>query len=343
MRCILLTGLVALGVVCVGAAKEPQGSAPTDAEVRERAKRLELKNDKESKLEALNWLREHAEAKNAELAIAALEQAVREDPDEKVRGDAIVALGWIVKVRKKPCPLVIVESLLDKDDYVASCAGAMAGQFEALAPGSLDIVMRCAESEREMVRQDAPLLLVAAGGKEKKILDLIEKLEQDKLFLIRQNAHVAMFKANGKMDEYVHWIIQVEEDPDSVLPVNDKDSDEAKKQRKGRDLVVLGMAQQLKDWQSTRPEELAKSLVKYLEDESPPIRRGAARLVGVEYLKNPHEEKNHERSDCAPYLDKLKAEDRLKKLLESEKDETVRRSVERALERIASVRDKKEN
>jgi HEAT repeat protein len=315
-------------------AAAPPVRQPSAGEFKEAAKRLARTSDVKTKLGVLEWLYRNAKAANAGLAIPALEKAVRADPDDDVRCRAILALGWIAKYLNKPCPLAIIEALLDKDDGVVSYAG-IASNFRTFERGSVKVLLRCVQSEREMVRGNTILLLLAAGGKDKSVLEVIEKASQDKSFGVRHNAHVAMFKANDRLDDFLHWIIRVYERVDRP-----SDPERAEKEQTSRDLAILGMAQRIVEWRDKRPEALSKALVKLLDDKSPPIRRGAARLIGPVYLKNPHEETSTEKSACAPHLEKLKAEERLQKLRDGDPDTSVRAAARLTLKQLKRVRQK---
>jgi hypothetical protein len=84
-----------------------------DAEVRERIQQLERTKDQPARLEALQWLQMHAAAKNATLAIPALERTVRDDPVRKVREKAVLALFHFARKQKLPHPLTLVEAIFD--------------------------------------------------------------------------------------------------------------------------------------------------------------------------------------------------------------------------------------
>ena len=91
---------------------------PPVADFKDNLKRLEESKDKEVRLGILKWLSRHAWAKSAELAIPVLERTIRTDPVMEVRRETVVVLSAIARERKKPCPLGLIEALLDKDEEV---------------------------------------------------------------------------------------------------------------------------------------------------------------------------------------------------------------------------------
>ena len=138
-----LTGLMSAAVV----GQERGELPPTDAEINKQVRRLEQGNPEAERLEAVKWLERHAQAKNVHLAALALERCIRTDPSAKVRDAAVLSLGWIAKNRHQTCPLAIVEAMLDKDEFVSQTADAVAGWFKTFPRGSVEILLRCADSQ----------------------------------------------------------------------------------------------------------------------------------------------------------------------------------------------------
>src|SRR5438552_3192095 len=96
--------------------------SPSPLEFRAQIQRLDPKHDRATRLKTLKWLIEHHAARDAELAIPALERIIRKDADEKVREDAVVALQHLAKALGKPCPLVLLEAVLDEEVIVRQAA-----------------------------------------------------------------------------------------------------------------------------------------------------------------------------------------------------------------------------
>jgi hypothetical protein len=253
---------------------------PPVAEFKDNLKRLEHSKDKEVRLGILKWLSRHAWAKSAELAIPVLERTIRTDPVMEVRRDAIATLSTIARQRKKPCPLGLVEGLLDKHEEVRFHAAVYIGLFKSFAPGTVDILLRGARSEDANCRRDSLLILADAGRKDKRALAAIEKGTHDKDFMVRMDAHRAMFEATGNLGPYLAYMIRVREDPDGVLSPAEKNSEIWKREHAFRNLFLIGSLVRLHEWSEERPDELASFLVKFLDDKSPMMRRGSANLIG---------------------------------------------------------------
>jgi hypothetical protein len=353
----LAFGLVWAAMPSAVVAQEGVESKPTAAEFKDRVKHLDQTNPKLERLEAIKWLCRHAEAKDAHLAISALEQCIRKDPEAKVRENAIEALGLITKERQEPCPLVIVEALLDKDIYVSQMANALAGLFTKYAPGSVEILLRCARSERATLREYSVSLLALAAGKDKRVLEAIRKATHDENFGVRHNAHCALFQANGNLEEFLAYFARLQDDPDGTLGQVDRNSEAGKQELLSRNLALISSAMLIAEWSDKRAEELAPILLKMLASPSPVMRRCAARWIGAsatkvdlaisDWKKLFEQPPKHvkpqqplQQSKVAIHLEKLKIRDRLRQLRDNDPDRTVRDTARWALEQFARVRQK---
>ncbi len=336
----------------------------TDAEFKEQIKRLEQTSNVTVRLEALKWLNRHYRAKNAHLAMATLEQCIRKDPEAKARAAAVETLALIAKERQQPCPLVVIEAMLDKDESVSQTASAFAEQFKSFAVGSVAVLLRCAGSENVHLRGNCLSTLGRAGGNDKTVVQAIEKAKHDKSFGIRHNAHVAMFHATGNLEEFLAYLIRLQEDP-GVLGQVDTNSEAGKREAATRDVATLGAAMLIIEWSDHRADDLAPALFKLLASPSPMMRHGAARLVGASAAKrdlpdlsltnpdlkkllDPAQEADNpkkfpQQSKVAIQLVKLKVQDRLRHMRDNDPDHTVRISARIALERFANVQQKKRN
>jgi HEAT repeat protein len=361
-----------------GVARGQIGPPPIPAEFTEQVGRLDPKNDKAARLDALKWLNAHSRAKNAAGAIPALERCIRNDPDGEVRQKAVLGLALIAKAQDRPCPLAVVEALHDKVDNVRWQAGACTPLFKTFAPGSVEVLLRGAKSEKADLRSTSLLILARAAGKDRKALAVMEEAKRDKVFDVRHCAHMALFIARDRLEEHLPYLIRVREDPESLFTPGPEDPEVAKKERTQRNLILIGTAVQFIEWSDTRANDLADVLLKLLADKSPVMRRGAANLIGATAVKvelaKPREgdpfvfpetpkdgwsnsivplvdpeggvtlkkdEKPPEPSKVALRLEKLKVEEKLTKLRDHDPDHSVREAADRALRRLASVSWKK--
>jgi HEAT repeat protein len=345
---------------------------PPAADFREQARRLEREKDKAARLDAIKWLNLYRTADNARLAIPALERCVRTDPEPEVRREAISVLCLIAWRLKQPCPLPVIEALLDREDEVRWNAAACAGLFKTIPPEATDTLLRAAASADENIRSEGLLFLARAAGKDPKALAAIETGQHDAALLVRQNAHVARFNATGEIEPFVRYIIHVREEPDASLRPVPKDAEKQKQEQVVHNLFLLGSPMRLIELGNERADELAEVLVRLLDDRSPIVRRGAVNLIGavivkvdvptgvqgsdwsrylLPYLEQENEpgapkkaagpEKPSQKSKAAERLESRKVGERLRKLHKEDPDRSVRDAARAALDRLASVQPKK--
>jgi hypothetical protein len=330
---------------------------PSDAAVMERARTLTDKSPKDERLDALKWLTVYARAKNATLAVPALERCIRTDPEPSLRKWAVDVLATIAKTQSAPCPLALVEAMFDKDEEVRTIASAWLTMFKTYADGSVAVLMRGAESDNELQRGSCLLFLAQIDGKNKQVLAVIEKRKNDKHFSVRHDAHIAEFRATDDLERFVIYHIRLLHDPDGALPKIDKDTEVGKQEITYRNLARVGGAMQKIDWSESRPDQYAQVLLKVLKNSSPLLRRGAVRDIGVTTRKVkleplnlrdllPDEQKVEpdplaEKSKVAIVLAKMKADQRLRELRDNDPDENVRAAARVALERWERVFGKK--
>jgi HEAT repeat protein len=258
--------------------------APTGAEIAEQLRRLDPKSEKgkENRMKAISWIgRNCEEKKTVEPAIPALEKSIRQDPEWEVRQRAVRVLSQVVRRLERPCPLAVIEAMHDKEDFVRYEAVVWAALFKTFEPGATDVLLRGATADNAELRGSSLLILARVAGKDPKALAAMEKSKNDKVLDVRHSAHIALFTAKDKLDDFLPYLIRVREDPTSFLSPVAEDSELGKQERTYRNLVLLGIANQVADWSESRAEEMARELVKLLKHESPIMRRGAARLVGA--------------------------------------------------------------
>jgi hypothetical protein len=249
--------------------QEGSDASPTQADFRNQVKRLAPNQSPMERLEALKWLNGQSGRKNAHLAVAALDRCIRMDSEADVRKAAVECLALIAQKRQEPCPLVIVEAMLDRDELVSQTADACAGLFRTYAPGCVAVLLQCASSENNDLRSQCLLHLARAGGKDRKALEAVEKAKHDRTFGIRHNAHCAMFQATDNLEEFLTYIVRLQEDHDGVLGKVDTSTEAGKRELVMKNLASLGSAILVVEWSEKRPDELAPALLKLLAAHRP--------------------------------------------------------------------------
>jgi hypothetical protein len=274
-----------LVVLALGVAQGAQDGKPTEAEFLEQIRHLEGKNNLRTRLEAVGWLSMHTRAATALVVLPALERCIRTDPDKEVRQRAVSSLAHIARRLDRPCPLVIAEALLDREDFVRWQAVACTPTFDRFAPGCVEVLLRGVESDLADVRSTCLLVLARAAGKDRKAMAALERATHDKVFDVRHSAHLALLTANDSLDEFLPYLLCLREDPAAVLSPASADPEMHKKEREQRNLFVIGLQFRVYEWSETRADELAAAVMKRLADPSAIMRRGTANLIAAAVVK----------------------------------------------------------
>lgn len=143
----------------------PVPADATAADFETQASRLEVKHSAAVRLEAAKWLIARAESSHAALAVPVLERCLKTDPDAEVRNAAVQARAMIAAKRKEPCPLAVVEAMLDKDLSVSQNASACGELFKTFSSGSVEVLLRCAKADPFAAAVSRCLLALAAKTK----------------------------------------------------------------------------------------------------------------------------------------------------------------------------------
>lgn len=326
-------------------------AAPTKAEVERQIQHLGSRDEK-VRLQALDWVIRNPTG--AAPANPAIERLIREDKVREVRIRALLALSTIALFQEKPCPMLILETIFDKDEEVGACA-VHNSFFKTYPPGATEIFLRCARSKNAVIREQTLHSLVLAGGKDKRVREALERAKKDPVFFIRYNAEWSSFQLDDDLASYLGYLIRVRYDPEGVLGPIDRNSAEGKRAVTTRNLIALGSDSLTADWGEKRADEFAAALLKYLKDPSPLLRWGAAREIGLASVKRDPADfaldkllgdkaktqkkpvRPLQKSRVALRLDQLGVQERLRQLSNNDPDATVRAVAGFALERFTAV------
>lgn len=351
MKCVFTVSLCSF-IVAVSAASpalRAQVISPTDEEVKQKLSELDPTNDAAKRLAVFRWLNGHAQSKNKSLRLAlpVLERYAREDLVTRVRGEALLSLGIIAGALEKPCPLVIFEALLDKEEEVRMMAAGGASYCKIFLPGTVPVLLRCMQSKNAQTRSDALTFLGRVDKADPKVWEAIEKAKRDKSSVVRNVAHAVHLEATDRLEDYLRFIILISADPESVLPPLPEEKEAQGREKAQRDLYILGAMVKASEWSEKRPDDLAKALMRMLEDPSAPLRRGAIAWIGTFSQKGGGFTRRSlvdgkevdippslEKSEAGLRFDKLNIEARLREIRTRDSDETVREAAAKTLERL---------
>lgn len=254
-------------------------AAATAEEVAELIKGLETDRPKASRTEVVRKLRDIKGPEGLK-AVPSLARLL-EDKDAEIREEAITAIGTITYLNKQPCPVALVKSLFDGNADVRLTACTYVGVFEKYPAEARALLLRALEHTDANVRSTAIHPLARVWGKEKEVLAAVKKATKDKNLSVRHNAYAALWSISQDLDLVLpHWLQAVEGMAD-LKPEVELATQEAKFEQASATLIGLGSAVKLFELTAERPADLAKALLKLLADDSPIIRRAAARTLGA--------------------------------------------------------------
>jgi HEAT repeat protein len=294
--------------------------------------------------------------------IPALTRCVKEDPEPEVRGRAIMALAGLERRRKRPCPLVLIEAMLDPVDIVRWQAGVQIALFPDIAPGAAPVLLRGTKSDDPDVRGNILFPLATAARKDPKLLPALRERTKDKDWFVRDCAHIALYRATDQIDDYLAYVARERAAAPKAGPLRKDEAEGAKRLRAQRNLLIISGSALLAEWLQTRPKDVAGALGRMLEDEAAAERSAAANLLAdfasmyrllrgtppagrgkegappppVFPAANSPEVQAERAAHLAKQMQELGIAGRLRKLSERDPDPEVRRAAEEALKSLSA-------
>lgn len=303
--------LVAFGLSFVWLAT----AAKAEEDIPKLIRQLAKDQPKKVRLAAVKGL---ASAKGAGVvkAVDALVTACK-DGDAEIRAEAVRVLGTVLFLNKRQCHRALLEAMSDEVASVRLEAVTYVGILaESLPREAVPMLLALACHRSPEMRSGILPTLGRAAGKDQIVLAVLKQATHDRVFRVRMNAVAGLWNATEDLSMLVpHWLLLQEPAP--------QDADEQEKTF--RALAGVFVAQQFHDLGKTRPAETATVLLSLLADDSPVIRRGAARMLGAMTTSS---------KDAKRILKEKKVLEAVKKLLD-DPDELVRFSAAVAVERLS--------
>jgi HEAT repeat protein len=253
--------------------------APTAEEVTQQIQRLGPKTDKAERLAALRWITQRVGSKETDRAIPAVTRCVKEDSEPEVREEAVNALARLAWQRKQPCPVVLVEAILDKNFGVHLRSSGWVDQYPVLPPEAAPVLLRGARSDNPDVRACVLMPLGKLARKDKALLPALQERTKDKDWTVRNNAYVALYKATDRLDDYLGYLARERAAASESLLARKEESEDEKRHCTERTLLWISSAGLLCEWLEPRPKDLARTLTRMLEDVAASERIAGAMLL----------------------------------------------------------------
>jgi hypothetical protein len=289
--------------------------------------------------------------------IPGLEHCILRDNDANIRAEAVGCLGHVATTHKLPCPKVLVEALLDRDEMVVETARNWTMLFEEFEPGCLETLLRCMRSKDETVLNGAVHCLGRAARGDAEAIKALRGATKNKNRNVRHNAQVAKFAATNNLEEFLAYLIVLQELGDDGLGDVERDEERLMHEKAARALSLNVTTMLALDWSRSRPQQLADNLLKLLGSSSPIHRRGAARLMGNLAKETTIEQQklngftadplqpwlaaeDAEASQVALKLSELGAMERLNAISETDSDDSVRKVASSSVVRLKAALEK---
>jgi HEAT repeat protein len=234
------------------------------------------------------------------------------DDNARVRVTAVDAVDLkAFREKAKVCPVQLIEALDDEDERVRGAAMNYIPVFERLPKEGLPLLLKALKHEDLTVRQNVAGAFYQFGKEAKRALPELKQALKDEDPLVRHNAAVSLWHITGQADLVVPTCVR---HLTARIPVGDDP-----------DAVWRASASLLRRIGLEATADTASVLIKLLADESPGMRRAAARSLGALAGEN---------AKTRATIDRLNAEVAVRKLLE-DPDEKVRQEARTALDRLA--------
>jgi len=229
----------------------------------------------DSRVMAVEWLGKNIRDPGDGETVAALEKCMK-DANAKVRARAVEARGNVAMQMRAPCPVSVIEAMLDGDAEVREHALNWSGVFPPgrYSQDAAPALLRCVKSDHQWVRSLAVLLLAELPKKDETFLKVARQLASDKHLLVRNDAQSALYRMTGKLDDIVPYCLRLRvEARDAARIQTDKLPKEEQVQK---NLVALGVNNRLYHLVEDRTDDLARHLFGLLADNDATLRRVAA-------------------------------------------------------------------
>jgi HEAT repeat protein len=230
---------------------------------------------KEVRLAATKSLLRLRDEPNAKNALNALVLCMS-DQDKEIRRDALITLSEIALAHRQVCPLTVAAAMLDPENEVRDFALTYCPMFSKQQKDAIPILLKATEHKDAPVRAAALIpLVVAAAGRDPKVIAALDKACKDTNLLVQCNAYAAYCQLTGDMKVSLRfWLLAVEQArANAGLANGKKDND--------REAVSIASALKLRDLGAKQPAEFVTAVSDLLADQSALTRKAAVHALDV--------------------------------------------------------------
>ena len=258
---------------------------------------LDPSRAKADRLAAIRWLKKQSEDAEALQAVEALTAACNEE-DAEIRRESVITLGILCYRNDQPCPLVLVEAMLDPDKRISTNARAVVGFCKVVPKEAVPLLLKCAADLNGDVRSIALMPLARAGGKDPMVLAVLHQAAHDRYVHVRTNAAAAIWQMTGDLSQVVPcWLLLTE---DSEGPAAEGDLE-----KESLNIAAFAGAMMLRKQSLARPREMCDVLVKLVDSNHQALRRAAVRNLRAMAMASPEAKQVLEEQGVPELLKKL--------------------------------------
>jgi len=248
----------------------------------DRSQKLRPQASAEERLEVLDCLSHLSEQIGVTRSIPLIERWMKEDPDPRVRWRATEARCLIAHHHENgACPPSVARTLFDEDRELRGALETYSGLFKEVPPETTEVLLTAAAQGDPAVRRGAILLLGQAAERDDRARRAIDAAREDKDFEVRHNAYCAWFKVTGDLEAFVPYCLRIQVDYRNLPLLPPSSPEEAKRQRASKQLMQMAAFTVLQQQGEERTDEVAKLILRYIDDSTPIMRRGAAVFVSL--------------------------------------------------------------
>lgn len=308
---MLKTRLLALATLLLLVSTHSLLSAADD-DVPRLINQLDSSQSDETRLEALGIL---IKSKSPELksAFDAVRACIK-DEDGEIRAAALNTAAVIGMIYKLPCPREVVETAFHDDPATRHLGSSFIGVFDEVPAELIPLLLRAIEHEDSFVRQSVAAPLGQSGSKDERTAPALKKAIKDKEISVRLQAYSGLIHATGEYEFAIPFWVETSDGCHDNVPYNPETGEGDMYSEEHETFEGVASASSLRHRGGAHPKEVGTILLKLLGNESPKIRRSAARALGGIVADHPETKK---------VFDELRVPDALQKL-RSDREGTVR-------------------
>jgi hypothetical protein len=257
---------------------------------------------------AADWLR-NQEDESALQSIDALTKACHSD-DADVRNASLLAIGGLIVLHEKPCPLILIELIADPNLRNRTNASGYVSAATSIPLEAMSLLVKYASHPDPELRQSILVPLARAGGDDPLVQVILRQAVHDRASQVRANAVAALNRTSADFKFILtQWLLMAEKD--DWLGRN-SDPEAKALESTGEDVAAIGAAYMLRKRGLDKPELMVDALLELLSSESTVVRAKSAMCLRGLAMQSPKAKELILAKDVVKRLKELLEDDSIK-------------------------------